>query len=93
MKPIELEVAWLPGIFAITLVPFILYRKGHKTECIQRHEHYHWHQALRWGIIPWYLAYFALALINVGRPANQHPLEAAAYKIQWDCEAESKKKG
>ena len=58
MKPIELTVGKLhkEGVDAVTLWPFILYRRGHRDDVALRcHEHLHWHQALRWGVLPWYL--------------------------------------
>lgn len=88
MKPIELEVPWLPGVLAITLWPFILYLKGHKTKCIQLHEYYHWNQASHWGVLPWYIAYLALAVLNIGKTADKHPMEVSAYKVQRGCEKE-----
>ena len=93
MKPIELDVGWLPGnIRAITLWPFIAYLRGHKTHCIRLHEHYHWNQALRYGVLPWYALYLLLLLKVIGRPISDHELEKEAYRIQWDCEAISASK-
>lgn len=88
MKPIEIVVPWLPGILAITLWPIIAYRKGHKTKCLQVHEHYHWKQATRWLVVPWYLAYLVLALVNIGKPADQHLMEVEAYRLQRECEVQ-----
>ena len=54
MKPINLTVPWLPGwIDAITLWPFIVYRRGCEGSIpLQRHEYYHWRQAVRCGSFP-----------------------------------------
>ena len=84
MKPIEITVPRLiPGVDAITLWPFILYRRRYEDDIPLRcHEHYHWRQALRWGVIPWYLVYLALKLLYLGKPPDQHPLEAPAYAEQ-----------
>ena len=83
MNPIHLTVTWLPGwIDAVTLWPFILYRKGHETNVPLRcHEMYHWRQALRWGVVPWYLAYILLVPVYIGRP-RRHPMEVRAYDVQ-----------
>lgn len=85
MAPIEINVRWLPGenIAAITLWPFIFYRRGFQDDVALRcHEYFHWRQAKKWGVIPWYLAYLALQLCYFRRPADQHPLEAPAYAEQ-----------
>jgi hypothetical protein len=84
MKPIELTTRWLPpGVDGMTLWPFILYRRGHQGDIALRcHEHYHWRHALRWGVLPWYLAYLVLKLWYLGQPAERHPLEAPAYAKQ-----------
>ena len=82
-----INVPWLPfGIRAITLFPAIVYRKGHRTPAIELHELYHWRQIRRWGVLPWYIIYLVLALVYMGRPANEHPLEREAYRIQWGAE-------
>lgn len=41
-----------------------------------------WRHAFHWGVIPWYLAYLALLLFYLRRPADQHPLESPAYAEQ-----------
>lgn len=86
MKPIELEVNDLPWAKAVTLWPFIFYDKGAKTPCIQLHEYYHWEQALRWGVLPWYMAYLLLQAVYFHRPPNEHPLEREAHRRQRACE-------
>lgn len=85
MKPIEITLPRLhkSGIDAITLWPFIVYRRGHEDNIALRcHEFFHWRQALRWGVVPWYLAYLLLALFYFRKPSDQHPLEAPAYAKQ-----------
>jgi hypothetical protein len=90
LKMIELTVKYLPpNILAITLFPFILYLKGYRTKAIEAHEHYHWHQILRWFIVPWYLVYIILWLVKYRRLSpKQHPLEKEAYRIEalWGAE-------
>lgn len=83
MKPINLTVPWLPAwIDAITLWPFIVYRRGCEASIpLQRHEYYHWRQALRWGVVPWYLAYVILLPFYWRRP-REHPMEVRAYEVQ-----------
>ncbi|MDA0733860.1 MAG: hypothetical protein O2909_10375 [Chloroflexi bacterium] len=85
MNPIEITVPRLQreNIHAITLWPFIFYRKGFQDDIALRcHEFFHWRQAARWGVIPWYLTYLALQLFYFRRAADQHPLEAPAYAEQ-----------
>jgi hypothetical protein len=85
LNPIEITVPRLhqDNIHAITLWPFILYRRGFQDDIALRcHELFHWRQAFRWGVIPWYLVYLLLAPFYLGRPADQHPLEAPAYAKQ-----------
>lgn len=85
MKPIELTVGRLhkKGVDAITLWPFILYRRGHRDDVALRcHEHFHWRQALRWGVLPWYLWYLALVPFYLRKPSCEHPLERPAYELQ-----------
>jgi len=82
IKPIELTIFWLPeGIAAITLWPVILYRRTYRTDIsIRAHEFIHWYQALKWGVIPWYITYLVLKVFYRGRPIFDHPLEKIAYK-------------
>jgi hypothetical protein len=89
VKPIELTVGWLPpGVDGMTLWPFILYRRGHQTNIPLRcHEHFHWRHALRWGVLPWYLAYVLIKLWYLGQPPERHPLEAPAYAKQRQVQA------
>jgi hypothetical protein len=85
LNPIEITVPRLhqDNIHAITLWPFILYRRGFQDDIALRcHEFFHWRQAFRWGVIPWYLVYLLLLPFYLGRPADQHPLEAPAYAKQ-----------
>ncbi len=90
MKPIELTVPKLhkEGVDAITLWPIILYRRGHQDDiALRAHEHFHWHHALRWGLLPWYLWYVALVPFYFRKPSNEHPLERPAYELQWQIQA------
>ena len=84
---IELVVRWLPfRARAMTLWPFVLYLPhAYGDRCTQVHERYHWKQALRWGVIPWYVAYLVLAVFY--RKAERHPLERPAYAVQRKCQA------
>ena len=83
MRPINLIVPWLPGwIDAITLWPFIVYRRGCEASIpLQRHEYCHWRQAVQWGVVPWYLAYVILLPFYWKRP-REHPMEVGAYAVQ-----------
>lgn len=64
---------------AITLWPFIFYSAAFSDHPgTGTHELYHWWQALRWGVVPWY-AYYALLLPWYWRRAREHPLERPAY--------------
>lgn len=89
MKPVEIRVSWLPfHAGAMTLWPFILYLpRAYADPCVHVHEDYHWRQALRWGVIPWYIAYVVIKLFFLGRPAEEHPLEAPAYAAERQCRA------
>ncbi len=93
MKPIELTVGKLhkEGVDAITLWPFILYRRGHREDiALRAHEHFHWNQALRWGVLPWYLWYLALVPFYFRKPSSKHPLERPAYELQWQIQEKQK---
>ena len=80
MRPIEFTVPWLPeGVGAITLWPFILYKNRAMKELYHEHEMYHWNQALKFGVIPWYIAYVVLLPFYGG--GRSHPLEREAYRI------------
>ena len=89
MKPLEITVSRLPfGAGAITLWPFILYLPhAYADPCIRAHEHYHWRQALRWGVVLWYVTYLVLKPFYMGRPAEEHPLERPAYAVERKCRA------
>ena len=86
MSPIELTVPRLPSkILAVTLWPFILYRRGYETNTpLRAHEQYHWRQALRWGVVPWYVAYLVLAPFYFRKPWR-HPMEVRAYEVQREA--------
>ncbi len=89
MKPIDL-VVWLPfNRAAITLFPFILYSKDYRDDrCTHIHEYYHWYQALRWGVIPWY-AWYMILWLKFGYGQN-HPLERHPYQLETECRKEIK---
>jgi len=84
---IELTVPWLPGgIRAVTLWPLVLYLRGYEDDpCVRLHEEYHWRQALRWGVVPWYAAYLLVGIFYIGKPAPRHPMEREAYRIEREC--------
>ena len=81
---IEITVPKLPpGVDAMTLWPFIVYRRGFEHDLPLRcHEHSHWKQALRWGVLPWYMAYLMLKPFYLGSRTPRHPLEVPAYNVQ-----------
>ena len=90
LKPIEVTVPRLHarGVDAITLWPFILYRRGHRDNLPLRcHEYYHWREAFRWGVLPWYLFYLLLLPFYIRKPSDQHPLEVPAYAKQREVRA------
>jgi hypothetical protein len=85
LSPIEITLPRLhqENIHAITLWPFIVYRRGFENDIALRcHEYFHWRQAFRWGVLPWYIAYLLLQIHYFRLPADQHPLEAPAYAEQ-----------
>ncbi len=86
MKPIEIKGAWwLPkGIDGICLFPFLVYRDHEPSPALVRHERYHFHDALRCKVIPWYLAYLLLLPFYGG--GREHPLEVAAYAAEKEGE-------
>ena len=85
-KPIELVCPWIipPKSVAITLWPFIFYRSKEALEDLplQAHEHFHWKQALKWGVVPWYLAYLLLLPFYFRQRPDNHPMERQAYDLQ-----------
>ena len=84
MRPINITIPerlWLlPRVTAITLWPFIVYREGRRTPALEAHEHYHWYQALRFWVLPWYIGYVVLAILYRTGGRN-HPMERRAYEI------------
>ena len=86
---IEFKVAHIPKPFpervhAVTVWPFIWYEaQVWDDPCVQIHERYHWSDQVRWLVIPWFVAYFALSLRYGG--FRDHPLEREAYRRQDDC--------
>ncbi len=90
VKPFEtsLPALYKKDVDAITLWPFIFYRKGKEDDIPLRcHEYFHWRQALRWGVLPWYAAYVLLLPFNIGKEAEDHPLEKPAYRLQRKVQA------
>ena len=85
MRPIFVHL-WMPfGIQAMMLWPFIVIRVAVDDFCLRQHELYHWRQARRWGVLPWYVAYLILGLFYIGKPADAHPLERRAYAVERKC--------
>ena len=71
------------GVDAMTLWPFIIYRRGFRNNLPLRcHEWFHWRHALRWGVLPWYAAYLLLKPFYLGDRTRLHPFEAPAYALQ-----------
>ena len=72
----------MPNVHAITLWPFIFYLRVHRHNVALRcHEFYHWRQARRWGVLPWYVTYLLLQIRYFHTP-REHPLERGAYQRQ-----------
>ena len=86
VKPIERICPWVvpPASTAITLWPFIFYRSKEASENqpLKEHEYFHWKQALRWGVIPWYVVYLVLLPFYIRKPPTAHPMERQAYDLQ-----------
>ena len=86
----DISLSIIPKDWAITLWPFCFYAPNLiDQECVRVHEHYHWKQALSWGVVPWYLVYIVLWPFyrhNIGA----HPLEMPAYAKQHQCEQSNK---
>ena len=85
MHPIELVFPPLRlfHIRAVTLFPFILYAsvEDRKDMPLVLHEHYHWRDQLRWGILPWFLAYLVLQVFYWGRPAPGAPYGTGSLSV------------
>ena len=82
IRPIELISPWLPkGIHAITLWPFIFYRSQYKNNMpLRSHEYFHWYQALKFGVFPWYVTYLVLRIFY---SYSNHPLEKQAFAEEY----------
>lgn len=81
--PIESVVSWLPkSIGAITLWPFILYASTYDMMRLEEHEHFHWYQIRRSGVVLWYVAYLMLWPFYI-KDIQKHPLESEAYSRDW----------
>ena len=89
MKPMEVTVPKLWGpVDAITLWSLIVYKRSRRESLPLRcHEHYHWRQALRWGALPWYLAYIVLKPFYRLKAVGRHPLETPAYAKEREVRA------
>ena len=97
VRPIEIDAPWLVGAHAVTVWPFIFYR-DERTVGLVAHEHFHWDDQARIGLILWlpvYLAFEAARrVLNIVRkfygaerlPFWWHPLERKAYLAQWVIE-------
>lgn len=88
MKPIEVIVPWLFGQYAMTIWPFVIYKRPipmgapiHWTGAIKAHERYHWRRQMAWLVVPWFVAYLLLLPFYMRR-IKQHPLEREGYRIQ-----------
>ena len=92
MKPISIVPKYFPlprKTHAITLWPFIFFRreKYKQDRALMAHEMYHWNQALKYGVIPWYILYVILLLIyRTG--GRKHPMERRAYELQREINRE-----
>lgn len=82
---------WLPfGALAMTLWPFVLYRRGHHTHCIWMHEMAHFRDQGRWGVL-WPVVYglpylfWNVVMLVRHKPADWHPMEREAYNIEREC--------
>ena len=83
----------VPGRFsvAITLWPFVLCRDDYfYNKPLVAHENFHWKEARRCFVLPWYLAYVLLLPFGQGR---NHPLEKMAYHIEDTIRYTEKKNG
>lgn len=62
MKPIWLRVHHFPFVDGMVVWPAIFLKGTRWDTPTHRHEKYHWRQALRWWVLPWYLSYIPVAL-------------------------------
>lgn len=80
----KLPWPWPSWATATTIWPIILYEPdAWADKCVREHERYHWKDQLRWGVLPWLVAYGILALFFGG--GRKHPLEHRAYQIEDEC--------
>jgi hypothetical protein len=67
----------------IAIFPFVIY--SHSKEEIPKqlrmHEEYHIEHQLRWGVLPWFVAYWLLLIVY---GYNKHPFEVAARKASGE---------
>lgn len=94
MKPIEKQIARLPWplpkwAIAVTIWPFIFYEpEAWADPCVRVHERYHWRDQMHWLVLPWLALYLVLGLVYMRRPANEHPLERGAYRLESECRSQ-----
>jgi hypothetical protein len=84
----EKVLSWLPGRNTVGMMiwPFILY-KDVPSEGLRTHEWYHWRHALRWFVVPWYIAYAVLLVIH-RTSGPDHPFEEPAYSAAMEVESD-----
>jgi hypothetical protein len=86
---IEIRVRRIPrpfpaNVYGITIWPFVFYEpRAWDDECVQKHEHRHWIDQIKWLVIPWLIVYLALSLKHGG--GRNHPFEKHAYRLQDEC--------
>ena len=79
-------------VHAVTLWPFIIYENWTKDDqALQAHEEYHWHDQMKWLVVPWFIAYICLLPFYGG--GRNHPMEKPAYAVQDQVNEEKRKKG
>ncbi len=89
---IEIRVSRIPrpfpaGVYAVTVWPFIVYEPQVWDDgCVQVHERYHWMDQLRWFVLPWFVVYLILRVVQ-RTGGKRHLLEKEAYARQAACDA------
>lgn len=89
---IEIRVSRIPrpfpaAVYAVTVWPFIVYeRQVWDDECVKVHERYHWVDQVRWLVLPWFVAYLTLRVVQ-RTGGRGHLLEKEAYARQDACNA------
>ncbi len=93
---LEISVKRIPWPFpqlvhAVALWPFIIYEHEVRyDEGVQAHERYHWHDQMKWLVLPWFIIYVALLPFYGG--FRRHPFEKSAYAKQDEVNANKNKK-